>query len=71
MELEQIFYTLAALFGLAAIIYFAWEYLEILPRITKTILLFLLTFLFFMIADTLRSDETNSRGTKASKKVKA
>lgn len=58
MELEQIFYTLAALFGLAAIIYFAWEYIEVLPRITKTILLILLAVFFFLIADLLRAKET-------------
>ncbi len=54
MELEQIFYTLAALFGLAAVVYFAWEYIEILPRITKSFLLFMLTLLFFTIASMLR-----------------
>jgi len=54
MELEQIFYTLAALFGLAAIVYFAWEYLEVLPRITKAALLFLLALLFYVKGGMLR-----------------
>ena len=50
MELEQIFYAIAGVFVLAAIIYFAWEYVEVLPRITKAILLFLLAILFFIKA---------------------
>jgi hypothetical protein len=54
MELEQIFYTVAALFTLAAIVYFAWEYVEILPRITKSFLLFALAVLLFLVANMLR-----------------
>lgn len=54
MELEQIFYAIAGLFGLAAIVYFAWEYLEVLPRITKAILLFALAVLLFIAAGMLR-----------------
>lgn len=54
MELEQIFYVIAALFTFSAIVYFAWEYLEILPRITKTVLLFLLALFIFVIANMLR-----------------
>lgn len=54
MELEQIFYALAGLFGLAAVIYFAWEYIDVLPRITKTVLLFGLAALLFMIGGMLR-----------------
>jgi hypothetical protein len=55
MEVEQIFYTVAALFCLAAVVYFAWEYLEIIPRITKAILLFGLSAILFLFADVLRS----------------
>lgn len=54
MELEQIFYTIAALFTLAAIIYFAWEYVEVLPRITKSFLLFGLAVAIFMAASMFR-----------------
>lgn len=54
MELEQIFYTIAALFTVAAIVYFAWEYVEILPRITKAFLLFALAVLMFACANMLR-----------------
>jgi hypothetical protein len=54
MELEQIFYTIAALFTVAAIVYFAWEYVEILPRITKSFLLFVLAVTIFIGASMLR-----------------
>jgi hypothetical protein len=54
MDLEQIFYTVAALFTLAAIIYFAWEYLDILPRITKAFLLFVLAIFIFLIASAMK-----------------
>jgi hypothetical protein len=54
MDLEQIFYTVAALFTLAAIIYFAWEYLDVLPRITKAFLLFVLALFIFISASALR-----------------
>ena len=54
MELEQIFYTFAGLFGLAAVVYFAWEYLDILPRVTKSVLLLLLFLLLFLIGGMLR-----------------
>lgn len=54
MELEQIFYTIAALFTVAAIVYFAWEYVDILPRVTKTVLLFALAVLLFACANMLR-----------------
>jgi hypothetical protein len=54
MELEQIFYTVAALFTIAAIVYFAWEYVEVLPRITKAVLLFGLAVVIFLCANMLR-----------------
>ena len=54
MELEQIFYTIAALFTIAAIVYFAWEYVEVLPRITKSFLLFTLAVTVFIGASMLR-----------------
>lgn len=57
MDLEQIFYTVAALFTLAAIIYFAWEYLEVLPRVTKAFLLFTLSLFIFIGASALREVE--------------
>jgi uncharacterized membrane protein len=65
MDLDQILYTLAALFTLAAVIYFAWEYLEILPRTTKTLLLFGLTFTLFIAANVLRSHETPVKVAKS------
>jgi len=67
MDLEQVFYALAALFGLAAIIYFAWEYIEVLPRITKSLMLFSLSIIFFLLAGVL-ADRESSQQTK---KVKA
>jgi hypothetical protein len=57
MELEQIFYVVAALFTLAAIVYFAWEYIEVLPRITKSVLLVMLAVIFFLVADLVRATE--------------
>lgn len=54
MELEQIFYAIAALFTIAAIVYFAWEYLDVLPRITKAFLLFGLGIVLFFSANMLR-----------------
>lgn len=54
MELEQIFYTVAALFTIAAIVYFAWEYVEVLPRITKAALLFVLAIVIFLCGNMLR-----------------
>lgn len=54
MDLEQIFYVLAGLFGIAAVVYFAWEYVEVLPRVTKSVLLFLLAILVFLTAGMLR-----------------
>ena len=68
MDLEQLFYTLGALFALAAIVYFAWEYLEVLPRITKSFLLFGLAVLLFLAADVLRQREA---ATKTAKRVRA
>jgi hypothetical protein len=69
MELEQIFYTIGALFAIAAIIYFAWEYLEVIPRITKSFLLLGLSIILFLVASLLRSHETPSRSGK--RRVKA
>ena len=57
MDLEQVFYVLAVLFGIAAIVYFAWEYLDILPRITKAALLGMLAIALFLLAQTIRANE--------------
>ncbi len=54
MDLEGVFYAIAGLFGLAAIVYFAWEYLDVLPRITKSILLFGIAGTLFLIGGLLR-----------------
>lgn len=54
MDLEGVFYALAGLFGLAAIVYFAWEYLDVLPRITKSVLLFGIAGALFLIGGRLR-----------------
>jgi hypothetical protein len=57
MELEQVFYTVAALFTFAAIVYFAWEYVEVLPRITKSFLLGALAVGIFMCARMFRATD--------------
>lgn len=54
MDLEGVFYALAGLFGIAAVVYFAWEYLDVLPRITKAILLFGLAIVLYLIGGMLR-----------------
>ncbi len=48
-RLEQILYAIGSLFAAAAIIYFAWEYLVLLPRIIKASLLVLLIGVFFFL----------------------
>lgn len=48
-KLEQILYAIGALFAASAIIYFAWEYLVLLPRIAKAVLLVLLIGVFFFL----------------------
>lgn len=49
LKLEHILYSLGGLFAAAAIIYFAWEYLILLPRIIKASLLLLLIGFFFLL----------------------
>ncbi len=72
MDLEEIFYVLSAIFAFAAIVYFAWEYIEVLPRITKVILLFALAVLFLLVADVLRTGErAPAAGPKTRRKVSA
>lgn len=48
-KFEQVLYTLGGLFAAVAIIYFAWEYLVILPRISKSALLLLLILVFYFL----------------------
>ncbi len=48
-RLEHVLYGLGGLFAAAAIIYFAWEYLVLLPRVVKAGLLFLLILLFIVL----------------------
>jgi len=49
LRLEHLLYSLGGLFAAAAIIYFAWEYLVLLPRAIKASLLFLLIFFFIVL----------------------
>lgn len=49
IRLETILYILGGIFGAAAIIYFAWEYLTVLPRIIKAGLLLLLMIVFIFL----------------------
>jgi len=49
VKLETILYVLGSIFGAAAIIYFAWEYLVIIPKIIKAFLLLLLIFVFLFL----------------------
>jgi hypothetical protein len=54
MKLEYIFYTVGALFGMATVLYFTWEYLFQLGRAIKVIVLLLLAMFFFLLANYLR-----------------
>ena len=54
VKLETILYILGSIFGAAAIIYFAWEYLAIIPRIIKAFLLLLLIFVFLFLGRHLK-----------------
>jgi len=48
-RLEHILYSIGGLFAASAIIYFAWEYLVLLPRLVKTVLLVLLLGAFYFL----------------------
>ena len=48
MEIQDLFYILGAIFIIAAITYFAWEYLFRLSKEVKTIILFCLVVIFFL-----------------------
>jgi len=54
LRLEHVLYSLGGLFAAAAIIYFAWEYLVLLPRVIKTALLILLIGVFVLVAHHLK-----------------
>ncbi len=49
LRLEHVLYSIGGLFAAAAIIYFAWEYLALLPRIIKTLLLVCLIGAFSLL----------------------
>lgn len=49
MQIQNIFYGLGTIFILAAISYFAWEYLLVLPKEVKTVILFCLVVIFFSL----------------------
>ncbi len=53
-RLEHILYSIGGLFAAAAIIYFAWEYLALLPRAVKTVLLVLLLGAFYFLGNHFR-----------------
>ncbi len=50
LRLEHILYSLGGLFTASAIIYFAWEYLVLLPRVVKAFLLVCLIALFSLLS---------------------
>lgn len=50
MKLESIFYIVGAIFAIAAIIYFAFEYLIHLAKTIKVILLILVTITLYFSA---------------------
>ena len=54
MRVEYIFYTVGAIFAIAAVIYFTWEYLFELGRPLKIFALALLTIAFYTFANYLR-----------------
>jgi hypothetical protein len=49
MQIHNIFYGLGSIFILAAISYVAWEYLLVLSKEVKTIILFLMSLIFFLV----------------------
>ena len=53
LRLENILYVVGGLFAASAIIYFAWEYLALLPRIVKTLLLICLIGVFLLLGNYL------------------
>jgi hypothetical protein len=57
MDVEKLFYVGGTLFAVAAVLYFTWEYLILLPRSIKTVMLFALTGLFFFTGEYLREHE--------------
>lgn len=54
MKTEHIFYTIGIIFAIAAVLYFAWEYLFQLARPFKLTVLFLLTIAFYTFANYLK-----------------
>lgn len=58
LRLEHVLYSLGGLFAAAAIIYFAWEYLVLLPRVIKAGLLILLIGVFAVLANYLKERDT-------------
>jgi hypothetical protein len=53
-KLEHILYSIGGLFAASAIIYFAWEYLVLLPRIIKAVLLVCLLGAFYLLGNHFR-----------------
>ncbi len=54
MNTEYIFYTVGAIFMIAAVLYFTWDYLFQLARSFKIAALLLLTLFFYFIANYLK-----------------
>lgn len=54
MKTEFIFYTVGAIFAIATILYFTWEYLFNLARVFKVTALILLTLFFWFMAKHLQ-----------------
>ena len=54
MKIEYIFYSVGAIFGLATVLYFTWEYLFQLGRSIKVVVLLLLALFFFFMANYLK-----------------
>ena len=51
MKLQYIFYVLGIIFLFATTTYFAYEYIVDMGRVVQTILLVLVTIVFFFVAD--------------------
>ena len=51
--LETVLYAVGGLFAMATIIYFSWEYLHIVPRAIKAVLLGLLVIVFILLGQWL------------------
>lgn len=54
MKLETILYSAGGLFALATIIYFAWEYLALIPKSIKATMLGLLVVLLIFLSMLLK-----------------